>query len=163
MNQSVNLGQIDNPIKVWFDLALQTTEMLLASAHVVGHRTGRMALAGPSPSEHDLAEFNLMGEEKVAAATESFQAITEQMMRFNVEFGRNVVSQMMTSLADLVMLTTSRTPAEVVAVQARVLPMLMFSPFSAMQMSSSLAQLASTGLMPLSTRATANSRRLAAG
>ncbi len=34
------------PFMLWSDLATKTREMVLASAQVIGHRTGRMALAG---------------------------------------------------------------------------------------------------------------------
>ncbi|MBL8445076.1 MAG: hypothetical protein JNK52_13595 [Zoogloeaceae bacterium] len=161
MNQSINRSLLANPIRIWSDLALQTTEMMMASAHVIGHRTGRMAVAGPNPSEHDLAEFNLMGQEKIEAATESLQAMAEQMMRFNLKLGSRAMSQMMECMADMMMLATSRTPAEVIAGQAKLIRTLTLSAATAAQFSSSAARVASSGMKPVLARATANSTRLA--
>jgi hypothetical protein len=48
--------------------------MFTASAQVVGHRTARMAIAGPMPSERDRTEFRLMNREKKEAASEALQA-----------------------------------------------------------------------------------------
>jgi hypothetical protein len=39
-----------NPFLICTDLAVKTSEMMLASAQVIVHRTARMALAGPKPS-----------------------------------------------------------------------------------------------------------------
>jgi len=49
------------PLVLWRDLATKTLEMMLASAQVIGHQTGRMALAGPAPNARDRREFTLMG------------------------------------------------------------------------------------------------------
>jgi hypothetical protein len=38
-----------NPFLVWSRLAWKTSEMMLASAHVIQHRTGRVAEAGATP------------------------------------------------------------------------------------------------------------------
>lgn len=162
MNQSVSRSLLSNPMRIWSDLALQTTEMMLASAHVIGHRTNRMAVAGPNPSEHDLAEFNLMGQEKIEAASESLQAMAEQMMRFNLKLGSRAMSQMMECMADMMMLATSRTPAEVMAGHAKLLRTITLSAATAAQLSSSAARVASSGMKPVLARATANSSRLAA-
>lgn len=161
MNQSISRSLLADPMRIWSDLALQTTEMMLTSAHVIGHRTGRMVVAGPNPSEHDLAEFSLMGQEKIEAAGESLQAMAEQMMRFNLKLGSRAVSQMMECMADMMMLATSRTPAEVIAGQAKLVSTIMLSVVTAAQASSSAARVASSGMQPVLARTTANSNRLA--
>jgi hypothetical protein len=46
---------------LWGDLATKTLEMMLASAQVIGRRTGRMALAGDAPNARERREFALMG------------------------------------------------------------------------------------------------------
>jgi hypothetical protein len=66
------------PFALWTDLALRTAEMCVASAQVIGHRTHRMATAGPRPSLRDRREFARMGLEKAAAASESMWAVAEQ-------------------------------------------------------------------------------------
>jgi hypothetical protein len=66
------------PFALWTDLALRTAEMYVASAQVIGHRTHRMATAGPRPSLRDRREFARMGLEKAEAANESMWAVAEQ-------------------------------------------------------------------------------------
>ena len=73
------------PFALWTDLAMQTTGMMLASAEVIGHRTTRMAQSSFPPSAKDAAEFNLMGQEKMEAATESMQAAGTAMMAKVIE------------------------------------------------------------------------------
>ena len=65
---------------LWNTLAMKTAEMMLASAQVIGHRTGRMALAGPAPSARDRREFALMGQEKVEASAQSVQAMAAHLL-----------------------------------------------------------------------------------
>lgn len=72
------------PFVLWTDLALRTGEMLAASAQVIGHRTGRMVRAGPSPNARDRKEFTRMGLEKVAAANESAWAMGRQLGQANL-------------------------------------------------------------------------------
>ena len=69
-----------NPFFAWNELAMKTGEMMLASAQVIQHRTGRLVTAGPNPSLRDRREFTLMGQEKVEAIAESTQAMAMQMM-----------------------------------------------------------------------------------
>ena len=68
-----------NPFMLWTDVALKTQEMLLSSGSVIQIRTERMAKAGLAPSAADLAEFQLMSHEKLAAASESGAAIVNQL------------------------------------------------------------------------------------
>lgn len=56
-------------------LARQTAEVAMAAPQVIAHRMTRMALAGPELSERDRKEFSLMGMEKAAAFTQSWQAM----------------------------------------------------------------------------------------
>ena len=75
------------PLALWTDLALRTGEMLAASAQVISHRTGRMALAGPAPNARDRKEFTRMVAEKVAAANESAMAMSRHWMTTNLVLG----------------------------------------------------------------------------
>jgi hypothetical protein len=63
MERNKTLTLCTNPFSVWTDVALKTCEMMVASAEVIGHRTGRMAVAGPIPNASDQREFALMGRE----------------------------------------------------------------------------------------------------
>jgi len=50
-------------LMVWSDLTTKTMEMMLASAQVIGHRRGRMALAEPIPNARDPRAIVLIGTE----------------------------------------------------------------------------------------------------
>ena len=92
--------------------------MMLASAQVVGHRTGRMALAGPAPSARDRREFTLMGQEKIEAGAQSAQAMAAQMMSISPPWGALAARQMLRNSAALMSLAGSRTPSQLIARQA---------------------------------------------
>jgi len=57
MNPSFSSPRFFNPLMLWVDVALTTNEMLLSAGSVIQMRTERMAKAGLSPNEVDLAEF----------------------------------------------------------------------------------------------------------
>jgi len=59
-------------------LAVQAAELSLAVPQVVAHRIARMAAGGTSPSARDRKEFHAMGAEKIAAFTESWNAMALQ-------------------------------------------------------------------------------------
>ena len=46
------------PSILWSDLTTKTLEMMLASAQVIGHRTGHMTLAGPFLDVKQLVTMN---------------------------------------------------------------------------------------------------------
>jgi hypothetical protein len=75
------------PFTLWSDLATKTMEMMLASAQVIGHRTGRMALAWPVPNARDRREIALMGQEKIEAGVQSAQAMAEHIMVMSQPLG----------------------------------------------------------------------------
>ena len=64
-------------------LNVKATELALAVPQVVAHRVTRMALAGTSPTARDQREFRQMGAEKMAAFTESWNAMATQAFRAN--------------------------------------------------------------------------------
>jgi hypothetical protein len=67
-------------------LALQASEIAVASPLVIAHRLSRLARSGQVPSRRDRREFSLMGAEKVAAFHESWQAMFSQSLRIQQEF-----------------------------------------------------------------------------
>ena len=148
------------PFAVWTDLAWKTGEMMLASAQVVGHRTGRMAAAGSTPNVTDRREFALMGQEKIEAVTESVQAVAMQMMRMNSQVGARIFAQMVAGTVAMMSLATSRNSAQALTRQARLMRVMTQSAATANQLSGSTARLAHSALKPLHSRATANARRL---
>ena len=160
MKRSTTRYSFANPFLIWADLAFKTGEMMLASAQVIGHRTGRMAAAGPSPSARDRREFTLMGQEKIEAAAESTHAMAVQMMRMNSQLGARAVRQMLTGATAMMSLAASRTAGESMARQAKLVHNMTQSAVTAAQISGSAARLAQLGQKPIHSRATANAKRL---
>jgi hypothetical protein len=66
-------------------LTSDTAELALAAPQVVAHRVGRMLTAGSTPSAADVAEFQRMGAEKVAAFFESWNAMAAQALRLQAQ------------------------------------------------------------------------------
>jgi hypothetical protein len=148
------------PLMLWSDLAAKTVEMMLASAQVIGHRTGRMALAGPAPNARDRREFALMGQEKIEAGAQSARAMAMQMASMSQAWGASAARQMLRNSAALMSLATSRTPGQLVARHAALAQALRQPAVSATDVSKSAARIAQRGLKPIHARATANARRL---
>lgn len=151
-----------NPFLIWTDLAFKSGEMLLASAQVIGHRTQRMALAGPTPNARDQREFTLMGEEKIVAAAESAQAMAMSMMNLSQQVGTLAFRQMLTGATAMMSLASSRTTVQSVARQARLVRDTMGnSAVATSQLATSAARLIKKGLKPVHSRAKGNAKRLA--
>jgi hypothetical protein len=72
-------------------LIAKITDLAFAVPQVVAHRVTRMVMAGPSLSERDRKEFQLMGAEKSAAIAESWIAIGIQVMRSNQTLAISIV------------------------------------------------------------------------
>ena len=141
-------------------LTTKTAEMLLASGHVIRHRTGRMAKAGSNPSARDRREFALMGNEKVEAMMLSSHSIMSTWMTMcNAMAGKFVASQMKVAAA-FGALATSRTPIELAARQNKFVSAMAKSPVTPAEVAHSATRLARRGLHPIHSRAVANSKRL---
>ena len=148
------------PLMLWTDLATKTLETMLASAQVIGHRTGRMALAGPAPSARDWREFALMGQEKIEASAQSALAMAAQMMTISQPWGALAARHMLRNSAALMSLASSRTPSQFIARQSALARALGQSAGGMAHVSGSAAKLAHRGLKPIHAKATANARRL---
>ena len=149
-----------NPFLVWSRLAWKTSEMMLASAQVIQHRTGRIAAAGAAPSARDRREFALMGQEKIEASVESASAMAAHMMTMNPLLGALAVKHMMTATAAVLSLATSRTAGQAMARRAKLVRTITQSAATTAQLSGAAGRIAQHGLKPIHTRATANARRL---
>lgn len=149
-----------HPFLAWSRLAWKTGEMMLASAQVIHHRTGRMAAAGTTPNARDRREFALMGQEKIEAALESGSAIAAQMMTLNPLLGPRAFKHMMTGAAAVMSLAASRTAGEAMARHAKLVRTMMQSAVTTAQLSGTTARIAHRGLKPIHSRATANAKRL---
>jgi hypothetical protein len=149
-----------SPFILWSDLATTTLEMMLASAQVIGHRTGRMARAGPAPNARDRREFALMGQEKIEAGAQSARAMAAHMMTMSQPWGALAFRHILRNSAAFISLASSRTPSQLIARQAALARALGQSAVSMADVSKSAAKLAHRGLKPIHAKATANAKRL---
>jgi hypothetical protein len=148
------------PFMLWTDLATKTLEMMLASAQVIGHRTGRMARAGPALSARDRREFALMGQEKIEAGAQSAQAMAAHMMTMSQPWAALAFRHILRNSAALMSLASSRTPSQLIARQASLARALGQSAVSIADVSKDATKLVHRGLKPIHAKATANARRL---
>ena len=149
-----------SPFMLWGDLATKTLEMMLASAQVIGHRTGRMARAGPAPNARDRREFALMGQEKIEAGAQSARAMAAHMMTMSQPWGALAFRHILRNSAAFISLASSRTPSQLIARHAALARALGQSAVSMADVSKSAAKLAHRGLKPIHAKATANAKRL---
>jgi hypothetical protein len=149
-----------SPFMLWGDLATKTLEMMLASAQVIGHRTGRMVLAGLAPNARDRREFALMGQEKIEAGAQSAQAMAAHMMTMSQPRGALAFRHMLRNSAAFMSLASSRTPSQLIARQAALARTLGQSALSMADVSKGATKLAHRGLKPIHAKATANAKRL---
>jgi hypothetical protein len=161
MNSSAAANLFMNPFLMWSRLAWKTGEMAIAAAQVIGHRTSRLARAGPVPSARDQREFTLMGQEKGAAALESAQAVGVPMLMLNQQFAMLAFKQMLSASATLRSIATSRTAGESVEHQAKLVhDTIKSSVVAATKLSGATAKIARSALKPVHTRVSDNVRRL---
>jgi hypothetical protein len=149
-----------NPFLAWTDLAWKLGEMSMDSAHVITHRTARMAAAGPRPDARDRQEFTRMGQEKIEAATESARAITAHLATMNLQFGASALGHMVAGTTALMSLAASRSVGQFLTRQVRLAETLSRSAKTVSELYDSTARLATRGLKPIHARASANARRL---
>jgi hypothetical protein len=148
------------PFMLWSDLVTKTLETMLASAQVIGHRTGRMALAGPTPNARDRREIALMQQEKIEAGAQSAQPMAAHMMTMSQPWGALAFRHILRNSAAFMSLASSRTPSQLVARQAVFARALGHSTVSIVDVSKSVTKLAYRGLKPIHAKATANAKRL---
>jgi hypothetical protein len=152
-----------NPFLMWSRLAWKTGEMAIGSAQVIGHRTSRLALAGPVPSERDQREFALMGQEKSEAAMESAQAVGMRMLTLNEQFRRLRSNDRCQRRNALMSIVASRSATESAGHQSKLVRDTMANSLvAASKLSGATAQLARRALKPVHARVSGNVRRLGA-
>jgi hypothetical protein len=152
-----------NPFLMWSRLAWKTGEMAIGSAQVIGHRTSRLALAGPVPSARDRREFALMSQEKGEAAMESAQAVGVRMLTLNQQFAVLAFKQTLSASAALMSIVASRTATESAGHQSKLVRDTMAnSVVAASKFSGATAQFARRALKPVHARVSGNVRRLGA-
>jgi hypothetical protein len=160
MENNKMLPLCNNPLSVWTDLAMKTYEMMVASAEVIGHRTGRMAVAGPIPNASDQREFALMGQEKIEAAAESARAMAEFVMTLNRQLGAQAFSNMLTGSTAMISLAASSSVGQSLERQGELVRTMTESAMTASQLPNSAGLLAQSAVDPIYSRTRANARRL---
>jgi len=133
--------------------ALKIWELWAAVPEVIWHRAARLATAGPVPSLQDRQEFQRMGQEKVAAFTESIFAMAAETLRWNFDTAPRLMSSFWHH--------GSSWPFMLTFPWRRALPPGLSMPaVSATGMTKRAGRVIEKGLAPVHRRATANARRL---
>jgi hypothetical protein len=145
----------------WVDLAAKTHEMLLSSGSVIRMRTERIAKAGLTPSADDLAEFHLMGQEKLAAASESGIAMARQWHSSHISLANRTLKLWLQGTTALFAMAGSVTPAQVAANSDAFVQASTRTAATVGQLSGTAVRVARQGLKPIHAAATSNARRLA--
>ena len=159
MRRSIN--RYWNPVLAWTDLAWKMTEMSVASASVIHHRTNRMAKADRVPNPRDRKEFARMRSEKVAAGMQSAVALGKHGAASYVDHSARIFARMLEATTALMSLGASQNPSQFLARQSRLARAASGLAESALGLSGSTARLATRGLAPIHSRAVANAKRLA--
>jgi hypothetical protein len=149
-----------NPIALWADVAAKTGDMLLSSSTVVQIRTGQLWRGALASTDVDLHEFGLMGQEKVAAVSESGSAMVSQLHATQFALTHRAVRQALQAGEALAALMVSTSPAQAATQARRLLSATSRSAATATQLSSAGARIAQRGLRPIYSRATSNATRL---
>jgi len=146
---------------MWSQLAWKTGEMAIAAAQVIGHRMSSAAFAGSGPSARDLREFALMGRDKGVVGLESALAVGEPLLRLNQQIAALAFKQMMSTWVALMSIAASRTSADSVSRQSKLVRDTMTGSVSAAsKLSGSTARIAGRALTPVRRRVSGNARRL---
>lgn len=161
MSSLTSAARLANPLMLWADVALKTQEMLLSSGSVIQMRTERMARAGLTPSAADLAEFQLMGNEKLAAAGESGVAMVKQWHNSHVSLANRALQQWFLSAGAFLSMAGSITPAQAAVRGDAFVKATTRAASTAGQLSGAAVRIAREGLKPIHAAATSNARRLA--
>ncbi|MEJ8812123.1 polyhydroxyalkanoate granule-associated phasin [Variovorax ureilyticus] len=151
-----------NPLLLWADVAATVNEMLLSSGSVIRMRTERIARAGLAPSDSDVAEFQLMGHEKLVAASEAGAAMVNQLHTTQFAVFNRAVRHWLSGGVALFSLATSTSQAQAMTHAEALGDSAARTAAAVSQLSSAGARIVQRGLKPIHAKATANERRLAA-
>jgi hypothetical protein len=161
MSRSISSRRFFNPLALWADVALKTGEMLLSSQSVIRIRSERIAKAGLAPSDEDLAEFQLMGHEKLVAVTEAGTAMANQLHTALFGLPNRAARNLLGGGVALFSLATSLTSDRAVTFAEAFNSATTRSAADVSQFTSATARIMQRGLKPIHAKATSNARRLA--
>ncbi|MDR5799345.1 polyhydroxyalkanoate granule-associated phasin [Caballeronia sp. LZ001] len=146
----------------WFETLSDASEMFRATSQVVGHRTVRMAMAGPLPSERDQTEFSLMSTEKKEAATEALQALGSGCLSLAITLAADTTRLIWEASSATIALASSQTASQWLERQAVLLGVVNNAPINPLRLANSATHVIQETLAPIHDRATANAKRLGA-
>ena len=162
MMQTSPFNFMANPYLAWSSLVLSSSQMMLTSAQVIGQRITRMLLAGDRPTPSDQREIALMSEEKVAAAVESAQVMTQGMLKLGQNLAVMAGKQMLAGVPLMMSLATSTTPRQSAERQGNLVRAGLANAAQAnSRIASSVPRIAHKSLAPIHSKASANRKRLA--
>lgn len=136
---------------------VKLAELSLAAPQVVAIRTARMLAAGTNPNARDRAELSRMGNEKVAAFTESMLGMGRQMLKTNQEYTQGVFTRCMRMWMAPWGLAAYRPVTQVLA--ALPTPASLLTP-TRREQKRAVSQLVAKAVAPVHKRATSNAKRL---
>jgi hypothetical protein len=119
-------------------LAVKSIELAMAVPQVVAHRVTRAALAGPTLSDRDRREFQMMVNEKQLAFAQAWVAMAMQVLRANQELAIVVLRSLFTPFS-------SNRPS---------------AASTAAQLQKEAVEVLNKGLAPIHRKAISNARRL---
>jgi len=155
------LNPFATPLLIWTKLAWRAGEMAVASAQVIGHRTSRPMFAGFVPTASDQRERVLMVQEKGEVTLQSAQAVYGRMLMLNRQFTELAMRQMVSMFTAMMSIATSRSPAESVDRQLRLVHKTVANAAGATsKLSGTTAQIVKRATKPVHARVTANAKRL---
>ncbi|MGI4813650.1 MAG: polyhydroxyalkanoate granule-associated phasin [Janthinobacterium lividum] len=146
----------------WLEALAGAGEMFAAATLVVGHRTARMAFAGPIPSERDRTEFSLMSREKEEAAAESLQAFGLGFFNLAMMVAVDTSSHVWATSAAALALASSQSPSQWLERQTAWVEIATEAPANPLRLANSAARVMQESVAPIHDRATANAKRLGA-
>lgn len=158
MNRSAN--RAFNPLMLWWDIAVMSQELMVASATVIQKRTGRMAAAGLSPSASDMREMQLMGSEKIAAAGASASAMARQWGASEMALAQRAMQHWVALGGAMWAALSSTSPSQALARSSRLVEASARSARTGADVLNATGRVARSGLRPIHAAASANAKRL---
>jgi hypothetical protein len=149
-----------NPWLAWVPIAVSTSELMLTSAQVIGHRLWQFSDQDLSSTERNRREADLMVREKMEAAAESGQAMWLQVMGMNHALWFEAVRRGFALSTAWTALASSSSMADSARRQKRLLRAANRSAETTAALSRASAKVMQSGLQPIHSRASANARRL---
>jgi hypothetical protein len=154
------LNSFGNPFSLWTKVALNTAQMMLDAAQIIGYRTARMSPGG-TPLGFDARARELMGREKIEAAVESAAAIFARMASLNQQLALLAFKEAVARTTAVMLLTTRRITADSIAQQSNLVNDTMATSAVALSRASGAgAQIAQHALNPIRVRTSRNLKRL---